>query len=1789
MHSVHSNANFKLNLQCTQRVTSSYPGVGSSSATERDHRPPYRLWWCCCGCKIEIRQECLLKLVLDLQEAVHEQGNRLEEALAKDPLAGRHEIMRQEAMKLARSLNVNRHHFTVREWQTMKHNDLRAQQAREELERRLQDRDKRDKSHESDQDRPAWNSLYWSQNDYVRRPQPKPEAVQQGSSKPGSSPGSSPGRSKPAGARTAETEAEDEAAEATAAPARAGPIVPVPAGLLGAFPAAPSETGDDSEMPRVVRPLAAYRPGAEPAEWRLRILRAKRKAMMVISVVLAFRGRKYRARGLQRLDSLSYFIAQHLGTDLERFVEEQGTYRVTRALAEEVWREKNHRDMPQSPMFDADPDESSDPIPTVTFAGSSRGPLPSPAFKAPPSPQQQQQQRLPAGTSGGGGPSSTGPPGAGRAGSPLLRSRPINLTPTLHHTQTAGAGATPALPTASSSGAGGAGSSRSALPAGAASGGGAAATAGTAGVAAGGGAGTGSSSPLPVLRGQSERRSSGLVPPPGLEGESSAGTVAAGGNATVSLAGGKNIRFSAPGSEVGPGAAGEDDGTVSTSDAVPALSPTAAAATAASGNGGKRWESPRFARRTGGEFGEVKVRHSIGPTNASGISATVLRRPSAIAMLTDDTATVARARSWNGPPGGQPVPHARSAGPDNTPSPPSPMGRQLRKHRESGLGLTGSASTTSLPQAGVAHPAVTRSPTASADGYIHAPAAVTAAAARNKTSRYNGGGVVRIASATPSSGGGAAARRAGRVRGSAPGDGDRSVLRSVSPYAERPRSVAGARALRCSSTIRRMVHDGSSDQLFLRYQEEAAALERPLRMMHLFANRANARWVEELAGSSSPPVSHSNSYNTLTAVGGTTAGNAAAVPSGPGWEPPHVYDGTRFSASVGAAQASVFRAEVATMLRAGRMAVQVLAGEEYITMGDGQQQQALWDADPWDLIATTFPAKVAAADRVRHVHMGPRLLMALVAAVEALAGPEAVSRLVVVLHVNDAQKTEVVRELRFRKFCGLRPENLVLVVQQRRPGYYWDPVQTIFVPDPNSPPVSAGSGYALMQLVWPEEALRVARDTPRTSVVSKAEAPSWASAGGSATAAATAAAAAAVAEPPPLVPLGMSVLDFMAQRGIEWLLTRRLRDINLYNPDLTLDSEVLSYMLYLHDHMGANIGLQVEVVDSLTAARAAQTGVVMAPPRQRRTNSTGSGAAAAAAASALSSSMRLGAPLPPRRAATYTTGGGAGAGPGPGGGPYRAGSDVGAVSQPEGGSVGAGPGGPLHPHMVVDVKNSDLGTPRTIQLLTELRTQAKGKLAVSTRRYLWRVDVLQSLIQRSSIFHPSLEVAGDVAYLTFDMADLTAATEWGARCVAVSAGGRPIRNLNTLSELEDLLIAVQAQDAHAPFRRLAGNVTPAFGLAHGATDSPHAPHAITLHPAVIGGGGGGAAAGGQDPSASSPTSGAGVGPVADLRNIAPGQCIVILVAENESTSMAVQLVMALVKPGRDRVVLVTVVPSVLQESAGRLLLRKHEMSIMKTMVDVSAQLLTKNPGSNLIDQLEAFIDDVGPQLVVMGSQMLATSQGLAHGQAAAMSSSGGAGGGGGAGASLGSLGAIYSSGASFSGGAGGGSHGGAGSTVLGSITVSMLRNLTRPMLIVKANAKFASLVWDKDKLRMLLEVHHSSRNMLRYVCSKLVTPTRHDKIFLTRGGARDASQMEITTSRRLLENFSDIATQYKVSAVKRALEEPFESGAIKWAEHDKVHLIAVHAPAGRGLANSTFQILRAARSAVLVYKSNDPN
>lgn len=100
------------------------------------------------------------------------------------------------------------------------------------------------------------------------------------------------------------------------------------------------------------------------------------------------------------------------------------------------------------------------------------------------------------------------------------------------------------------------------------------------------------------------------------------------------------------------------------------------------------------------------------------------------------------------------------------------------------------------------------------------------------------------------------------------------------------------------------------------------------------------------------------------------------------------------------------------------------------------------------LIAVSFSAsflQAGQAGRIDGVHMGPRLLMALAGAVEAVAGAEALAKLVVILHCHEVQEDMVVSDLMSRRFCGLLPSNVLVVPQTRRKGYSYDRVNACFV------------------------------------------------------------------------------------------------------------------------------------------------------------------------------------------------------------------------------------------------------------------------------------------------------------------------------------------------------------------------------------------------------------------------------------------------------------------------------------------------------------------------------------------------------------------------------------------------------------------------------------------------------------------------------------------------------------------------------------------------------------------------
>ncbi|GAX76181.1 hypothetical protein CEUSTIGMA_g3625.t1 [Chlamydomonas eustigma] len=833
-------------------------------------------------------------------------------------------------------------------------------------------------------------------------------------------------------------------------------------------------------------------------------------------------------------------------------------------------------------------------------------------------------------------------------------------------------------------------------------------------------------------------------------------------------------------------------------------------------------------------------------------------------------------------------------------------------------------------------------------------------------------------------------------------------------------------------------------------QCEAAALDKTAKLMSMFTKRCNAKWPESQK-----------------------------------WDLPHVYNVTGFGMAAGGGQANMYRKSVVQMLKEGRYALQVLVGDDYIQMKELRGTPvSLWSSDPWSLISMVQPAKVSSLERVQGVPMGPRLLLSLVNSVEALAGAEAVKNLCVVLHCNEEQKETVVEDLKLRGCCGLSKSNVIVVVERRRPGYFFDQNLKQFVKKLGSSTHQAGNGYNMMQLAWPQGAFILSDEVVEVEAGGIELHPVSEATGGG-------------LKPTDLssnsrIPksnregscqqLEATVLDYLLEKGAKWLLSRRLHDLSLFHPDSVIDVDSLAYSLFLHEQNGANMVVQVDTVTGIRNAVGIE-GLVFTH-KSKRSDSRSSG-----------------------------------------------------------------------PLSVAEVKGTDLQTPKMMEISAELRSKSKGKLTGSTKRYTFDINLLKGLLVSPAVFRPALIFEQGLVRIKLDASDLS--TSAASHCVAMS-NRTPAKFFTGPDDAEAVIAAIHAQDSSPAFRKRLGEMAKlAFTAISGHTGSKqqllgeqarprtgasHMPAQHLMGSPFLGG----TVVAGVAPSSSVASPSRRLPGImaknpdsihisTNTNAVLAGQCLVLLISDNGSTQLAMQLVLSLVKPGKDVLHLVHIVQDHAQEAAGRDLCGRFEAQAKSTLVETRVEVLVKDSLS-LVDQLEKHMDTVSADLVVIGSQGLSQIS---------------------------------------------------RSAPMGSMAVGLMRNLSRPILIVKSTSKNANIEWSKDKLKCMVQVDHTSRPMLKYVCSKLLNAVRYDKVYLARADARDKAQQETMTARRLLENFSDIAIGLHVEAIKRPLDGSFEEDGCRVADVDRVHIMALQAPISRVLPENIMKLIGKTKSAVLLFKSNE--
>ncbi|GLC37726.1 hypothetical protein PLESTM_000640800 [Pleodorina starrii] len=594
----------------------------------------------------------------------------------------------------------------------------------------------------------------------------------------------------------------------------------------------------------------------------------------------------------------------------------------------------------------------------------------------------------------------------------------------------------------------------------------------------------------------------------------------------------------------------------------------------------------------------------------------------------------------------------------------------------------------------------------------------------------------------------------------------------------------------------------------------------------------------------------------------------------------------------------------------------------------------VWTQDPWRMLETYRPGLlIPGSMRIEGVPLDCRYVAALVLALEALAGREAVEKLPLVLVVSEDQQDEVVRQLWAYRFFGIPRENVVFLVQPSHPGYCYHASKRTWLPGDASHSLPLGSGYGLMQLAWREEAL-------------------------------------AVSEEGCLEPLRMSALSWMEARGVTWLVSRRARDVSLLASNGVLDLNTLAYGLYYRTDRSPETNIVMEaastsslllsrVLDSVIMSRRLDEKAAAAAAAINAAYGTSSSSANTSSAVATSGFIRPGTVVispdstPPASPTTssknllQSTANNKS--------PWSA---V-ASGDPLGGRKPKQQQQPQRPsHQVVELSPTDLATPAMRAVLADY--QEVGRVMAGLGRYMMHLpSITPMLAGRLSVLRPKLGLVDDLLHVRMELSDLTSAHN-ASSLLLQARSDTP--QLVVQDDVETLLPLLQAQDSNPLFRQLL--------VSYKVVEEKrkrHSPSAASDGSRRVGGGGSSGSGEGGDgnnhrqglPSPTQPPPNPKV------------QRILVFLAANTISTAAVAMAATLAQPGRDTVTLATVVsevPGVRQH--GEELLAKYSTEFKKLGGAHYTCEVVERGNCGLIDCMEEFSSRHGATLVVMGSDSL---------------------------------------------------------------------------------------------------------------------------------------------------------------------------------------------------------------------------
>ncbi|KAK9828965.1 hypothetical protein WJX72_003087 [[Myrmecia] bisecta] len=153
----------------------------------------------------------------------------------------------------------------------------------------------------------------------------------------------------------------------------------------------------------------------------------------------------------------------------------------------------------------------------------------------------------------------------------------------------------------------------------------------------------------------------------------------------------------------------------------------------------------------------------------------------------------------------------------------------------------------------------------------------------------------------------------------------------------------------------------------------------------------------------------------------------------------------------------------------------------------------------------------------------------------------------------------VVRDLRSHGFFGFDRAKIFVVPQPRHPAYVYSTLSSCFVKDPASPGQLAGTGFSLMQLAWPREALCLGATTHAREFIKE------------------------------------SVLDRLTSMGVSWMTSNRMSDLQRCTEAGALELDCLAYTMKLAHDRKASMSIEIQQINSLVVARQQNSLVFSAP------------------------------------------------------------------------------------------------------------------------------------------------------------------------------------------------------------------------------------------------------------------------------------------------------------------------------------------------------------------------------------------------------------------------------------------------------------------------------------------------------------------------------------------------------------------------------------------------------------------